>query len=259
MKRQLARILGRAGEMMLGRGDFSVEQKAGHANYVTTVDKAVEEYLQEELLRLLPGSVLIGEEQKNEPLTDAPTWVVDPIDGTTNFIHNYRASAVSVALVEGGRPVVGAVYQPYARELYWAQLGKGADCNGEPLHVTANPLPRALVGFGTAPYNEELAQRSMELALHFLRTAADVRRCGSAALDLAYVASGRQDAFFELILNPWDYAAGALLVTEAGGRFAMPALAAPNFGVSTAILAANAACFEGALDILRQHGVQPVR
>ena len=98
MKRQLARILGRAGEMMLGRGDFSVEQKAGHANYVTTVDKAVEEYLQEELLRLLPGSVLIGEEQKNEPLTDAPTWVVDPIDGTTNFIHNYRASAVSVAL-----------------------------------------------------------------------------------------------------------------------------------------------------------------
>ena len=199
---------------------------------------------------------MIGEEQKNEPLTDVPTWIVDPIDGTTNFIHNYRASAVSVALAEGGKPVIGAVFQPYAQELYYAQLGKGADCNGEPLHVTDNALPRALVGFGTAPYNEELAQRSLELALHFLRAASDVRRCGSAALDLAYVATGRQDAFFELILNPWDYAAGALLVTEAGGRFTMPQLSAPNFGVSTAILAANAVCFDGALDILRQHGVR---
>ena len=239
MKQQLTRILQHAGEMMLGRGDFAVEQKAGHANYVTSVDKAVEEYLRGELLRLLPGSVMIGEEQKNEPLTDVPTWIVDPIDGTTNFIHNYRASAVSVALAEGGKPVIGAVFQPYAQELYYAQLGKGADCNGEPLHVTDNPLPRALVGFGTAPYNEELAQRSLELAL-----------------DLAYVAAGRQDAFFELILNPWDYAAGALLVTEAGGRFTMPQLSAPNFGVSTAILAANAVCFDGALDILRQHSVR---
>lgn len=256
MKQQLTRILQHAGEMMLGRGDFAVEQKAGHANFVTSVDKAVEEYLRGELLRLLPGSVMIGEEQKNEPLTDAPTWIVDPIDGTTNFIHNYRTSAVSVALAEGGKPVIGAVFQPYTQELYYAQLGKGADCNGEPLHVTDNPLPRALVGFGTAPYNEELAQRSLELALHFLRAASDVRRCGSAALDLAYVAAGRQDAFFELILNPWDYAAGALLVTEAGGRFTMPQLPAPDYGVSTSILAANAVCFDGALDILRQHGVR---
>ena len=251
-------IVRRAGELVRSANDVTAatHEKNGPADLVTEYDLAVQRFLRQELLALLPEADFFGEEGQHDALTSPWTFIVDPIDGTTNFIHNYRASAVSVALAEGGKPVIGAVFQPYAQELYYAQLGKGADCNGEPLHVTDNALPRALVGFGTAPYNEELAQRSLELALHFLRAASDVRRCGSAALDLAYVATGRQDAFFELILNPWDYAAGALLVTEAGGRFTMPQLSAPNFGVSTAILAANAVCFDGALDILRQHGVR---
>lgn len=255
MKQELTRILKQAGGMMLDPSGFDVETKAGHANYVTSKDKAVEAFLKKELLALLPGSVMIGEEQANQPLSDAPTWVVDPIDGTTNFIHGYCASAVSVALLRNGTPVIGAIYTPYAQDFYYAELGKGATCNDRPIHVTDTPLRHALVGFGTAPYNVELAQRSMDIALHFLRDAADIRRCGSAALDLAYVAAGRQDTFFELILNPWDYAAGALLVTEAGGCFTMPQLDAPDFGKSTAILAANAVCHDDALRLLREHGV----
>lgn len=251
LKQGVERIAREAGRIILGFGDFNVEQKEGHANFVTSVDKAVQEYLAGALSELLPGSGFIGEEQENDALTDIPTWIIDPVDGTTNLIHNYRHSAVSIALVENRQPVLGAVYQPYTDEYFFAEKGRGATLNGEPIHVARTPFDNALVGFGTSPYNEELAQVSMNLALAFLKNCADVRRTGSSALDLSYVACGRQDVFFELILRPWDFAAGALLVTEAGGHFAMPfGDGEVRFDRPQGVLAANEVCMQEALTLI---------
>jgi len=250
MKQALQSIVRRAGELILNAEEFRVEQKEGHANFVTDVDEQVQRFLISELQSLLPGSAVIGEEQENDELTDRPTWVIDPLDGTTNFIHGYRFSAISVALLEKRSPIMGVVYQPYTKELFFAEKGKGAFLNDHPIHVSPTKMEQALIGFGTSPYNAELAEKSMAAALHFLKHAADVRRGGSAALDLAYVAAGRHDVYFELILRPWDYAAGSLLVEEAGGRFAMPTLSQPDYGQSAAVLAANAECFEIAAEWL---------
>ena len=192
-------------------------------------------------------------------MTDRLTWVVDPIDGTTNFIHDARFSAISIALLERRRPVIGCVYQPFTGELFSAELGKGAQLNGSPMHVSAYAPDRALTAFGTSPYQVELAAASMDIASKFLAEFVDIRRSGSAALDLAYLAAGRHDVFFELNLKPWDYAAGSLLVTEAGGRFGMPLLAAPDYDRYTTVLAANPLCYGKAERILLEgvarHGV----
>ena len=250
---QLTDILLRAGEMICQSRAFDVKIKEGHANFVTTVDSAVENELKSALHELRPDASFIGEEQDNLPLGPEPTWVIDPIDGTTNFIHDYRFSAISVALLENRRPVLGAVYQPYAKELFHAVRGEGAYLNGRPIHVTTTPFSQALVGFGTSPYHPDLAKKSLDAALQCLLKAADVRRCGSAALDLAYVAAGRQDLYFELTLKPWDYAAGALLVEEAGGVFVMPRLDEVDFAKSEGVIAASPACYDEAADVLRPY------
>ena len=250
MKQALQNIVRKAGEIILNAEAFRVEQKEGHANFVTSVDEEVQRFLIDELKKLMPDSRIIGEEQENEALTDAPTWVIDPLDGTTNFIHDYHFSAISIALLKNREPVIGIVYQPYLKELFYAEKGKGALLNDQPVHVSNHTINHALVGFGTSPYHVELAEKSMQAALHFLLNAADVRRCGSAALDLAYVAAGRQDVYFELTLRPWDYAAGSLLVQEAGGCFAMPRMERTDYSRSTAVLAANPECMKAAAEWL---------
>ena len=251
MKEALQSIVRQAGDIILHAEAFRVEQKEGHANFVTNVDEEVQRFLISELTRLLPGSLIIGEEQENEALTDEPTWVIDPLDGTTNFIHNYRFSAISVALLKDRTPMMGVVYQPYTQELFYAEKGKGAFLNDQPIHVSHTGIEQALIGFGTSPYNAELAEKSLQAALWFLQRSADVRRGGSAALDLAYVAAGRQEVYFELILRPWDYAAGSLLVQEAGGSFVMPKLNALDYNQSTAVLAANHECMTIAAEWLK--------
>ena len=246
------RIAREAGNIILSFGEFHVEEKEGHANFVTDVDCAVQDYLAGALSSLLPGSAFIGEEQDNDALTDAPTWIIDPVDGTTNLIHNCRQSAVSIALLENRQPVLAAVYQPYTDELFFAEKGCGATLNGQKISASQHPFERALVCFGTSPYNAELAEKSLKLALSFLQNAADIRRSGSAALDLAHIACGRQDVFFEVVLKPWDFAAGALLVTEAGGRFMMPFEdGCIRFDCPRGVLAANSRCAERALALIQ--------
>ena len=260
MRKALCALMAEAGEKLLAaHRDLAVTEKEGHANFVTNVDQRMQDLLMERLRALCPEAKFIGEEKENERLTDAPTWVVDPIDGTTNFIHDYRCSAISAALLVDRKPLVGCVCHPYLREVYSAERGKGAFLNDRPMRVGSFGLERALVGFGTSPYQAELGAPSLDIALAFLRRAADIRRCGSAAMDLAYVACGRQDVFFELNLKPWDIAAGSLLVTEAGGVFDMPLLPAPDYDTPTTMLAANAACAAPAkellLSLLKAHGI----
>ena len=252
MRNALEAILRKAGEEIIMPAHFHVEQKGGHANFVTDMDKHLQDELMEALYGLCPSAEFFCEEKENQPLTDRPTWVIDPIDGTTNFIHGYGMSAISCALLENREPVLGCVYHPYLRETYSAEKGKGAFLNNRPMRVSENPMERALVGFGTSPYQTELGEASLNAALAFLRRCADIRRGGSAALDLAYVACGRQDIFFELNLQPWDVAAGSLLVREAGGIFTMPLQTETDYNIHTTMFASNALCAEEALDVLKK-------
>ena len=254
MKDRLIQIAQEAGAFFRQDELTNVVSKEGHANYVTNIDCKVQAYLEEKLSELLPGSEFIGEEKENQALTDAPTWIVDPLDGTTNMIHDYRLSAVSIALCRDKKPVSGVIWQPFTRELFYAEASRGAFLNGRPIHVSETPFRNALVAVGTSPYYEELEEPGMKLAGDFLHECADIRRSGSAAMDLAYLACGRLDIFFELRLKPWDYAAGSLIIQEAGGEIQMPlAGGTMDYDLSAAILAANPLCFSKALAVFHRN------
>lgn len=250
--KQLAAIAREAGRIILDAHDAAVHQKEGHFNFVTDADVAVQAFLKRALLAALPQARFFSEEQENEPLNAHPTFVVDPIDGTLNFMRARRASAVSIGLLIDKTPVLAVVYNPYTDEAFTAEKGRGAFCNGLPIHVSDAAFDRALVSVGTSPYDADLAEKSMRCAAQFLRRAGDIRRVGSAALDLADVACGRADVFFELRLRPWDVAAGSLLVTEAGGRFFSLGRDQPYYDDACGILAANALCAEQAMEVIEQ-------
>lgn len=202
----------------IDRQSLHVDAKSGRADLVTQYDKEVQERLRKGLLEIMPDAHFVGEEGSTQAFAPVGKFfIVDPIDGTTNFVKGYNFSSISVALVVDNAAELGVIYNPYADEMFWAQRGQGAFCNGRPLHVSDEPLENGIVVFGTAPYHEELSERTFQLAYDYFKKALDIRRSGSAALDLCSVAAGRAELFFELFLSPWDFAAGALIVTEAGG------------------------------------------
>ncbi len=211
----------RAGEIILQAWDRprNIRHK-GRIDLVTDTDVAVEKELLKSLARVLPEANFLAEETAGETaLQEGPTWIVDPLDGTTNFAHKIPFVAVSTALWHRGRVVMGIVYLPVLGEMYSSALDQGAYLNGERIRVTdTEDLQKSLVATGF-PYT---IQSDVEEVLAYLRqvlvTARGVRRCGSAASDLAYTAAGRFDAFYEIGLKPWDTAAGACLVREAGGH-----------------------------------------
>ena len=220
-----------------------IDEKAGHANFVTTYDKKVQSELQTKLLAILPEAVFVGEEEDVHALVkDGYAFIVDPIDGTTNFIKDYHASAISVGLAKDGERYMGVVYNPYLDEMFTAVKGQGAFLNGKPIHVSDQPLENGVVIFGTAPYYEELAKVSFDMAYEYFRKALDVRRSGSAAIDLCNVAAGRAELFFELRLCPWDYAAGSLIVEEAGGVVTKIDGGEITLNEGCGVLATNAVC-----------------
>ena len=196
-----------------------VGEKAGHANFVTTYDKKVQQELKRRLLAIVPDAVFVGEEEDiHASIAKGTAFIVDPIDGTTNFIKDYRCSCISVGMTVDGVQQAGIVYNPYLEELFTAERGRGAYLNGNRIHVSAEPLENGIVIFGTAPYYEELSKKGFAMAYDYFTRSLDVRRSGSAAIDLCNVACGRAELFFELTLSPWDYAAGGLIVEEAGGK-----------------------------------------
>lgn len=190
----------------------------GRADYATQVDDSVQRYLFEEFHKLYPEIGFLGEENYSGENVSGAMWIVDPVDGTTNLIHDYRQSAVSVALAVDGRVVLGIIYNPYTDELYHAKAGQGAYKNGEKISVSAvSDMEHSLISIGTSPYYHEYAEQNFEIFKRIFLQCEDIRRSGSAALDLARVAEGNCEAYFERNLKIWDYAAGMLLVTEAGG------------------------------------------
>ncbi len=196
----------------------------GETDYVTDVDLAVQELLRERLAALAPEIQFMGEEQDNTELDwSRPCWVLDPVDGTTNLIHGFRHSAISLALAEDGQILFGVVYNPYSGECFTARQGQGAFCNGSPIRVSsADRLEDSLLSVGTVPGRRELADTAFRQMRALYDTCQDVRRTGCASLDLCWVACGRLDGYVELSLQPWDYAAGMLIVAEAGGRVTAP-------------------------------------
>lgn len=245
MLEKIISIVKSAGQIMLQASHISdfVESKQGRANFVTKYDILVQDYLYRELLKLYPEAVFIGEEDKRraEALGEY-CFIVDPIDGTTNFIFDYRHSAISVALLHRTELVIGVVYNPYLNEIFYAEKGKKAYLNGRPLQVNNRQLSEGIVAFGTSPYDRTLAKESFRITGEIYEKALDVRRSGSAALDLCYVAAGRCVLFYELRLQPWDYAAGSLIITEAGAKIsAMDKNSLPILSPSSVIAATPSA------------------
>jgi myo-inositol-1(or 4)-monophosphatase len=191
----------------------------GHHDFVTQVDRTAEAMIVETLLRAEPASQVIGEEATPDAdATHGLVWVVDPLDGTTNFLHRYPAWAVSIAAAVDGQVVAGTVYQPAVNRRATAWRGGGAWCGGERLGVSRVLAPsHALIGTGFPFKHPELLPDYLPRLGRVLASTSGVRRAGAAALDLLDVASGRFDAFWEMMLAPWDTAAGMLLVREAGG------------------------------------------
>ena len=191
----------------------------GRADYVTQVDTDIQSFLARELGSRFPDIQFLGEEKGLHEMLVDTYWILDPIDGTTNLIHDYQHSVVSLALCEKGEITMGVVYDPFREDVYHAQKGKGSFLNGSPIHVSeAETLSETIVSVGTSPYDRELSEQNFQRIRRVFDSAQDIRRTGTAAMDLAYVACGRTGGFFEPKLSPWDFAAGQLLVREAGGR-----------------------------------------
>ena len=200
------------------REKMAIDIKSGVADLVTEYDKNIQKQLEIGLKRILPEAKFIGEEGSNDELTDDGfAFIVDPIDGTTNFVKDYHISAISVALLKGKEVVAGIVYNPYLDEMFYAIKSQGAFCNGKKISVSSQPLSNALVLFGSSPYDKNLFPKTIEILSEYFYKVLDIRRSGSAALDLCSVACGRAELYFELQTSPWDFAAGKLIVEEAGG------------------------------------------
>jgi len=193
-------------------------QKKGFNDLVSYVDKTSEKRLVKALQKILPGSGIVGEEGGGN-FNNKYTWVIDPLDGTTNFIHRLPCFAISIALFENKTPIIGVVNELNFKECYSAIKAKGAKLNGKKIVVSPQKkLEASLIATGF-PYNDfGLQKEYMELFSHLMRVTQGIRRIGSASVDLCYVATGRFEAFYEYGLKPWDVSAGALIVQEAGGK-----------------------------------------
>lgn len=197
-----------------GLATGEVEEK-GAGDYVTRIDREAEDAIMAVLLGEDPDSHVLGEERGGA--RSGRYWLVDPLDGTTNFVHGLPILGVSVALVEGGIPTVGVVHAPLLDTTFTAERGAGAEQDGRPLHVSSRKPSDAVVATGFPFRHKERLPEYQRVFLPALDAFEDLRRAGSASLDLAWTAAGVFDGFFELGLSPWDVAAGALLIEEAGG------------------------------------------
>ena len=219
MLEKITEIVKEAGKIILSahNQENAVTAKEGKKNFVTKYDVAVQEFLFSELGKDFSDVAFVGEEGENNLSTDGLRFIIDPIDGTTNFMQDYRCSCISVALCNGNDVVAGVVYNPYTDELFSAEKGKGAYLNGDRISVSERPLSDGLALFGTSPYHPENTDETFSLLRKVFDFSRDIRRSGSAAYDICMIACGRCEVFFEKSLQPWDIAAGTLILKEAGG------------------------------------------
>ncbi|CAH1975603.1 unnamed protein product [Acanthoscelides obtectus] len=223
---EVMNLVQKAGEIVkekISNRDKFIEKKSSDIDLVTETDQQVEKLLMDNLSKKFQGHKFIGEETVSGGgqcvLTDAPTWIIDPIDGTMNFVHSFPHSCISIALFVKQKPQIGIIYNPMLNQLFTARKGKGAFLNGKKITVSDKKhLSEALLMFELGTSREPEKQRVVsENQSVLMKQAHGLRSLGSAALDMAMVACGAADAYFEYGIHIWDIAAGELIVTEAGG------------------------------------------
>jgi len=218
----------------------------------------VQEYLFRELKAILPDAAFMGEEEGQDTFRDEyrKGWlfVIDPIDGTNNFVHRFRPSTTSIGLFKDGKPYIGIIYNPYWDELFTAEKGCGAYLNGRPIHSSTEPLSRSMVSLGTAVYyGDAIEHRAMQTAQYYLDRCVDLRRVGVASYDLCLVAMGVNGLYFETNLALWDFAAGAVILEEAGGKLTdMDGNEIPFTGYSSVLAASEGVAKEDYLPHIEQ-------
>lgn len=196
-----------------------IEQKESFNNLVSYVDKESERRIVKALQKILPGSGFLAEEGTSTPGTTGYRWIIDPLDGTTNFTHGLPPFAISIALAQENQVVLGVVHEVSRNESFHAISGQPAYCNDHVIQVSGvNQLSESLLATGFPYYHFNKTEEYLDIIKAFLEKSHGVRRLGSAATDLAYVACGRMEGFFEYNLNPWDVAAGGFIVQQAGGK-----------------------------------------
>ncbi len=216
---EIARNAGKYIYSEQGKHFLNDMKSKGKHNFVTEVDKGAEEQIVESLQKLIPGAGFITEEGTSSKKGKVYNWIIDPLDGTTNFIHGAPPVAVSIALMENEDIVIGVVNEIFLGECFYAWKNGPAFMNGKKLHVSeTKTVSDSLVATGFPYHNFDRLESFMESLEYLFNHTHGVRRLGSAATDLAYVACGRYDAFYEYNLNPWDIAAGIFLIQQAGGK-----------------------------------------
>lgn len=205
-----------AGKLITDESHAEVFVKSGHANFVTSMDIACQKQIIAALTPLIEGAHFFAEEKSDNEMEPGYNWIIDPIDGTANYMYGFNHSSISIGLVCEGKGVLGVVHNPFLRETFTGIAGEGAFLNGKPFRMPQRDTASAIVAFGSSPYYTECLDMTMQTVAHVMRDYGDIRRTGSAALDICYAASGKVDAFFEALLQPWDYAAGTVIAEAAG-------------------------------------------
>lgn len=231
-------IVREAAKLMVREG-FSVEEKGTIENIVTSSDLAVQHFLMENLSSILPDCGFLCEEEDLSDTFHKQVWIIDPIDGTANYARGDENCCISVALIENGYPKLGVVYSPWRDQMWWAERGRGAFCDGNSIVVSERQFEQGLFFTAMSTYRKEFAQTCSRIIYDVYMQSNDVRRLGSAALELCLLAEGKAELYFEMRLMPWDYAAASLIIQEAGGFICgldgeMPSLSKPSL-----VLAAN--------------------
>lgn len=248
-------IVKSAATLMDRTGGFEIHDKGVRENIVTSSDLAVQHFVTRKLKEQYPRvGFLCEEEDMNDVKGHEAVWVIDPIDGTANYARGNENCCISVALVEGGVPVLGVVYSPWREELYTAEKGKGAFCNGRPIHVSDRPFEQGILFTAMSTYRKEFARSCSDIIYDLYMECNDVRRTGSAAVELCLMAAGYAELYFEIRLMPWDYAAASLILTEAGGVICSHDGEAPSSFKPSLVIAANSPgnC-RRALEVVRKH------
>ncbi|MCL6524348.1 MAG: inositol monophosphatase [Thermoflavifilum sp.] len=209
-----------AGQVLLEGIDqnFQVDHKTALNDLVTEVDKHAETLILERIRSHFPDHALLSEESGASQQTSIYRWIIDPLDGTVNFAHRLPICSVSIALEKDGEVIMGAVYNPFLQELFFAEKGKGAYLNDRAIHVSQqDDIQQAFLVTGFPYQWRDMPHDPVEVFGYFIKQGVPVRRLGSAAIDLCWVACGRFDGYWEHYIHAWDVAAGALIVREAGG------------------------------------------
>ncbi len=251
-REKIIEIVKEAGKIILSahNQETTITIKEGKKNFVTKYDVAVQDFLFKELAKEFPEAEFVGEEGDNNLESNSLRFIIDPIDGTTNFMQDYRCSCISVALCKENSTILGVVYNPYTNEVFSAEKDNGAFLNGEKIKVSDRPLSDGLALFGTSPYHPENTDETFALLRKVFDFSRDIRRSGSAAYDICTIACGRCEVFFEKSLQPWDIAAGALILKEAGGIALTYESKEINFSAPNDVVFANPKAYEEFVTLL---------